>query len=275
MVASAQGLDVSNYQGKYNWAGTSGLSFGIYRLTQGLPADHANSPDPTAQWNHAQIAAKGLIRGAYHFLNPAGPGAAQAQYFVTQAAALGLTQQDMLWLDNEQAGQSPAAVAACAYDFMAELDHLVPHNPRGVYTFISFAKAGNCGGLGGWPLWLAYPSLTAPAPPPPWVNWTFWQWGQRNGTDADAFNGTAAALADWAAGYAAPPSPPPPASGQHIASGKQSMRTFAHYHGMTVQEVWWETSQHAPGGYGPAQRAYLAAGAWDALMPAGMIIYLP
>jgi hypothetical protein len=42
-----------------------------------------------------------------------------------------------------------------------------------------------------------------------------------------------------------------------------------------VQEVIWETSQHAPGGYGPAQRGYIAAGAWDALMPAGMIVWLP
>ncbi len=35
-VQSAQGIDVSNYQGKYDWSATTGLSFGVYRLTQGL-----------------------------------------------------------------------------------------------------------------------------------------------------------------------------------------------------------------------------------------------
>lgn len=275
MAQSAQGLDVSNFQGKFDWAATSGLSFGIHRLTQGLPADHAASPDPAAQWNHAQIAAKGLIRGAYHFLNPREDGHAQADYFVAQAHALGITDRDMLWLDNEQAGTSPAAVAACAHAFMTELDKLVPHNPRGVYTFISFAKEGNCAGLSGWPLWLAYPNSTAPAPPPPWMKWTFWQWGLRNGIDADAFNGTAAKLEDWVAGFAAPPSPPPAASGQHVMSGNQSLRTFAHYHGRTVQQVLWETASHAPGGFGPAQAAYVAGGNWDALIPKGTIIWLP
>lgn len=276
MAQSAQGLDVSNFQGQYKWAATSGLSFGIHRLTQGLPADHANSPDPVARWNHDQIAAKGLIRGAYHFLNPSESGAAQASYFVAQYAALGFTGKDMFWLDNEQAGSSPAAVSACAQAFMRELDHLAPHNPRGVYTFISFAKEGNCGGLGAWPLWLAYPNLTAPAPPPPWVNWKFWQWGQRSGTDADAFNGTAAGLADWVASYAPAPAPPPPAaSGSHTADGRTSLRTFAHARGRTVQEAVWESALHAPSGYGPAQRGYIAAGNWDALMPQGMIVWLP
>ena len=40
MTASAQGLDVSNYSGQYNWAEAKknipDLCFGIYRLTQGL-----------------------------------------------------------------------------------------------------------------------------------------------------------------------------------------------------------------------------------------------
>jgi lysozyme len=277
MAQSAQGLDVSNFQGLYSWSAVSGLSFGIHRLTQGLAADHANSPDPTAQWNHTEIGKKGLIRGAYHFLDPAESGAAQAQYFVAQYAKLGYGQRDMFWLDNEDAhGQPPGTVAMCAQAFMRELDKLVPHNPRGVYTFINFAKEGNCSGLGSWPLWLAYPNATAPAPPPPWVNWKFWQWGIRNGVDADAFNGTSAKLADWIASYAPAPDPVPAAGPErHVADGNASLRTFAHSRGRTVQQALWESALHAPSGYGPAQRGYIAAGAWDALMPQGMIVWLP
>lgn len=226
MVASAQGIDCSDYNGAYDWAAAKksipDLSFGVYRLTQGLGGSGMASPDPQAAWNHAQIAAQGLQRGAYHFLDPNLAGEAQAQYFVSEHARLGTVAADMFWLDNETAGTSPADVAACAVAFMTELDKLVPHNPRGVYTFIDFAREGNCAGLESDPLWLAYPSATAPSSPPPWHRWTFWQWGQRDGTDADAFNGTVSQLDDWIAGYL-----PKTGPYRHVAPGNRSLGQIA------------------------------------------------
>ena len=204
-VASAQGLDVSNFQGKYNWAAAvkafPGLAFGIHRATQGLGAPGTNSPDPDMVWNHQQIRDNGLRRGAYHFLDPRLPGAAQARYFVDELERIGLVKNDMLWCDNETAGPSAAATADCAAAFMAELVKLRPENPCGTYTYISFANEGNCAGLGKYPLWLAFPSSSAPKPPPPWARWQFWQWGLRNGIDADAFNGTIADLDAWIASF--------------------------------------------------------------------------
>ena len=226
MVASAQGMDVSDFTGRYDWATAKkaipDLAFGIYRLTQGLGAAGTASPDPDAAWDHQQIAAQGLHRGSYHFMDPHLSGEAQAQYFVTQHAKLGTVAADMFWLDNETAGASPAETAACAVAFMAELDKLVPHNPRGVYTFISFARAGNCAGLENYPLWLAYPSAEAPATPPPWHRWTFWQYGQRDGTDTDAFNGTASQLDDWIASFA-----PKTGPYRHVAPGNRSLAQIA------------------------------------------------
>ena len=209
-VQSAQGLDVSNFQGKFPWSSTTGLSFGINRVTQSLGGASANSPDPEAGWNHAAIRDAGLHRGAYHFLDPYLDGAAQARYFVNTLDALGLVKDDMLWCDSETTGPSPGAVARCAAAFMTELHTLRPENPVGVYTYINFAKQGYCNGLGGWPLWLAYPAATAPLPPPPWVKWRFWQWGLRNGVDADAFNGTAADLDAWIASFHPAPVPAGP-----------------------------------------------------------------
>ena len=236
MTASAQGLDVSNYSGQYNWAEAKknipDLCFGIYRLTQGLGGGGMVSPDPDAAWNHAQIAAQGLHRGAYHFLDPQQGGEPQAQYFVSEHAKLGTTPADMFWLDNETAGGSPAETAACAVAFMAELDKLVPHNPRGAYTFISFAEDGNCNGLSGYPLWLAYPAASAPATPPPWHRWTFWQFGERNGTDADAFNGTASQLDDWIASYQ-----PQTGPYRHVATGDRSLAQIAAARNTTVQHI--------------------------------------
>src|SRR6266568_5043939 len=111
MPGNARGIDVSNFAGQFNWAGTSGLSFGICRASQGLGAPGTNSPDPFLAWNWPRIKARGLARGAYHFLDPRLSGAAQASYFVEQVSKVGLETTDMLWLDNETAGSSPAAAA--------------------------------------------------------------------------------------------------------------------------------------------------------------------
>lgn len=228
-VASAQGLDVSNFQGRFDWAAakksTPGLAFGIHRVTQGL-GHGVNSPDPTAAWNHQQIKDAGLHRGGYHFLDPGLDGAAQARYFADTWDRLGLNATDMLWLDNEAATVPAPRIASCAQAFMAELHTLLPHNPMGVYSNLNFGMIGADAGLGRWPWWAAHPG-TAPAPPPPWSKWTFWQWGLRNGVDADAFNGTAAQLNTWLASF----SPPPPAP-----QGSGPVRRFTTQH-LTLAEL--------------------------------------
>jgi lysozyme len=197
MAGNAQGIDVANYAGQFDWAGTSGLSFGICRASQGLGAPGTNSPDPYLSWNWPRIKDRGLARGAYHFLDPDLDGAEQASYFVNAVSAVGLETTDMLWLDNETAGASVTAVAACARDFMAKLTSLRPHNPCGVYSYWSFITSGNCAGLNGYPLWLAIYQTATPGAPAPWSAWTFWQSGGTSTYDNDVFNGSAADLSAW------------------------------------------------------------------------------
>jgi hypothetical protein len=223
-IASAQGLDVSSFQGEFSWAGARrevpDLQFGMFRLTQGLGGRGLNSPDPDAFWNHEQIKDQNLARGAYHFLDPFLSGQAQAHYYLSAFDKLGLAAGDMLFCDNETPGVSPAATAACALAFMRELDTLAPRQPRGVYTFIDFARQGNCAGLGAYPLWLANSNTAnvAPMAPPPWTGMKFWQWGERNGDDADAFMGTAGALEAWLASFTVSPLPAP--AGPSVTPGK-------------------------------------------------------
>jgi lysozyme len=213
MAGLAPGIDVSNYAGQFNWAGPSGLSFGICRATQGLGASGSNSPDPFLTWNWPRIKEQGLARGAYHFLNPGLDGAAQASYFVETLGTAGLETTDMLWLDNETAGSSPAAVAACARAFMARLTSLRPGNPCGVYSFWNFITSGNCAGLGSYPLWLAIYRSATPAAPAPWSKWTFWQSGGTSNHDNDVFNGSAAELSAWIRSFQ-------PTVGEHVQSGQ-------------------------------------------------------
>jgi lysozyme len=197
MAGLVHGIDVSNFSGDFDWASTSGLSFGICRASQGLGGSGTNSPDPFLAWNWPRIKAKGLARGAYHFLNPNLGGAAQASYFVHTVSAVGLEPTDMLWLDNETAGASPAAVASCARDFMARLVSLRPHNPCGVYSYFDFITSGNCAGLASHPLWLAIYQKATPPAPAPWSAWKFWQSGGTSDHDNDVFNGSAAELSAW------------------------------------------------------------------------------
>jgi GH25 family lysozyme M1 (1,4-beta-N-acetylmuramidase) len=205
-VASAQGIDVSNFQGQFDWASAKravpNLAFGVFRLTQGVGSAGTNSPDPFAAYNHAAIRDVGLYRMAYHFFDPTRSGAAQARYFLDQHEKLGIADNNALWLDNESTnGMSAGAVAEACQDFMAQLKADVPLNPAGVYSNLNFAQIGADSGLGSYPFWFAFPSSRAPQAPSPWVNWTAWQWGTRfaggQTVDADAFNGTASDLTSW------------------------------------------------------------------------------
>ena len=213
-VVSAQFIDVSNFQGNFDWAGAkrqvgAPLVAGMFRLTQGLGAPGTNSPDPFAAHNHAAIRDAGLYRGAYHCLDPRLPGDKQADYFVTEHGKLGLVGSNILACDNETAGASPTQVADCAGLFMETLAKLRPHNPNWVYSYYSFIQEGNCSGLGRYDLWLADDTSNAPRPPAVWMNWTGWQWGERpaggQNVDADAFNGTVADFGAYIAKFAGPP----------------------------------------------------------------------
>jgi GH25 family lysozyme M1 (1,4-beta-N-acetylmuramidase) len=209
LTAQASGIDVSNYAGEFDWSATSGLSFGICRTTQGLGEAGTNSPDPYLSWNWPRIKSKGLARGAYHFLDPYQNGAQQAEYFVNTLTAQGLLTTDMLWLDNETAGASPASVASCAAAFMSKLSSLRPHNPRGVYSFYDFITAGNCAGLADYPLWLAIYQSATPGAPAPWKSWRFWQSGGSSNHDDDVYNGSAAELNQWINSYQPQTNQPP------------------------------------------------------------------
>lgn len=267
VVASAQGIDVSNWQGAENWAAQKGLSFGIFRVTQGLGASGTNSPDPEAAHNHSGIAAQSLVRLGYHFNDAALSGPAQATYFVSEFTKLGISIKDGLILDHESIakGLSPAQHAHQAVGFMNELEKLAPANPKLVYTFINFIKEGYCAGLDNWDLYLADPAATAPTPPPPWHRWTMWQWGQK-GVDRDAFNGTAEQLKEWVSSFH-------PGVVRYVADGSTSLDTAIGRIHVTVGEAARRTVQHASKANAVDFVNYLVVKGPKADMPKGLVYY--
>jgi GH25 family lysozyme M1 (1,4-beta-N-acetylmuramidase) len=266
-VASAQGIDASNYQGNLDWVTAKrqvpNLAFGFFRLTEGLPASRDNSPDPFAAHNRHSLSDAGLVQGAYHFLHPSLSGRAQARYFVEEYGKLGLFQPDMLALDSEATdGLGSGAIAACALDFMEELTVLCPHNPKLVYSNLAFARMDADHGLERWPLWLAYPSVSAPPAPAPWSSWRIWQWGVRRAggetVDADAFNGSMTDFRNWLAGY----NPQPSGPYKHTTDGTKTLKGLA------------ATRGERPGPFLNQQFALGGSGVEDALasevVPAGL-----
>lgn len=84
-----------------------------------------------------------------------------------------------------------------------------------------------------------------------------------------------------------PPGPQPFPSGRHVvdADSPGTLAGLAKRQGCQPADIWAETAENQPSfgvtGWGDLQRAYLNAGgvenavAWQAKMPAGMILYLP
>lgn len=268
-VASAQLIDVSNFQHAFNWFEAKrqvpNLVGGIFRLTEGLPASHDNSPDPFAAHNRESLHGAGLVQGAYHFLHPSLPGKDQARYFVDEYDRLGLFAGNMLFVDNETTdGLGPAAIAACARAFMDELDVLVPHNPHGVYSNLDYAFNGSDAGLGKYPWWAAHPG-GVPTPPQQWSKWTMWQWGTRHTSgevvDADAYNGTVSDFHRFLASF----NPQPTGPVKHITDGKLTLTELA------------ATRQERPGTFLTQQFDLAGADVEDNLggevLPAGLPYY--
>lgn len=194
-MANAQGIDVSSFQGTFNWQAEKGsISFAFVKATEG---NTITDPEFARNWQQAK--AIGIVRGAYCLGHPRDGAAANAEHFVSVVRARGLEAGDLLALDLEVSdGLAPAQVAAYARNFCADVERATGRPPV-VYTFIDFAREGNCAGLGGYPLWIANPSSAPghPTVPAPWTRWHFHQYAT-NIVDRDVFNGDTAALREFA-----------------------------------------------------------------------------
>lgn len=215
------GLDVSEYQPSVNWAQqwTMGARFAYVKATEG---NYYTNPIFNNQYSGARNA--GLIRGAYHYANPAASsGADQARIFVAGGgswSADGFTMPPVLDFEgNPYAGQtingyyqgnscydmSPSALTAWAHDFSNTMQALTGRPPV-IYTGNYWWRdcVGNPLGFSDNPLWLAsYPQLasTGPGPiPASWSTYNIWQYsdaGQFAG-DQNVWPGDYAALSAFA-----------------------------------------------------------------------------
>jgi lysozyme len=199
-MSEITGIDVSAYQGTFDWEAHKGIGFAGLRATSWSSAT-AFEADAQLVRNAAQtwdVFDGRIPRLYYHETRVQTGPAAQANCFVAVVGAH-LCRGDVLVAAMEDTGGArPADVAAWHREFMRALLAATDKAHRAiVYCNPSWAEAGNCEGLGGYGLWLASYGVAEPVVPEPWKHWLFWQ---RSGTglDEDVWNGTAAGLAEWA-----------------------------------------------------------------------------
>jgi hypothetical protein len=174
--------------------------------------------------------------------------------FASEVKKIGLADDDGIAVDLEVTdGRGPAAVDAWAADLMAALAKRYDRTPL-LYTYISFAEAGNCAKLGHYPLWISNPSRPAGKPqvPGPWKTWAIHQYATTSGQiDRDVANyPTKAAMA---AALGKPKGPHMENIGGSVVAALSSARWP---NGVTIVA--------GLGTHGYVQAARLASGVWGA-----------
>lgn len=205
--STVRGIDVSGYQGAdVDFAGqyASGVRFAYIKSTEGSTY---TSPNFSQQWSRATAA--GMIRGAYHFANPAGAsGATQATYFVNHGggwSADGKTLPGALDIEYGSPtcyGLSTSAMNTWIKDFLTKYQALTGRKAP-IYTTTDWWKqcTGNTSQFSGYPLWVANYNGTYSPLPAGWTGTqTFWQYSSSNNLDKNTYYGTLAQLKAFATG---------------------------------------------------------------------------
>jgi lysozyme len=210
-----QGIDTSKYQhddsgGRaIDWSAVkrSGQRFAFLKAS-----GHADRVDPWFARDWAAAGKAGMIRGAYHYADPATSPIAQADRVIAVVGSTREANNLGIVLDLESTGGlSPSALVAWAHAFLDRVQSRTGRTPI-LYTYVSFwANAmGNNRGFGAYPLWLARYG-PEPRPLAGWNRWTFWQTsssgripGIAGPTDTDVMCCSAATLAALSDGRSGP-----------------------------------------------------------------------
>ena len=275
-----RGVDVSNWQGPpADWRPESGgIDFAGVKITElGTDGSRYVNPDAAADWAYLRDHGKGRI--GYLFGHPGTSASGSAAFFLAELEARGLDDGDAVALDLEVSdGESTAHVASWSADVLALLERETGRSPL-LYTFLSFAEAGNCAGLGKWPLWIADPSSAAghPRVPHPWADWTLHQWRITGPIDRDvARYGDRAEFRAGLGKHKAKGA----AVTEHVTAGKLSLAALAEQHGTAPSAILRLTAEHSHGSVYPANVAQWINGVFRGHvkaadpMPSGLHLFL-
>lgn len=220
-----RGVDVSSFQGPPgDWKNEAGnIVWASTKVTElGPGGSHYVNPDAAADWEY--FAQQKLARIAYLFAHPSTGTADTVEFFASEMQALGLNDADGIMLDLEQTdGLGPGQVTNWAADVMLRLHKRFNRMPI-LYTYLSFAQAGNTASLGRYPLWISDPSSPPGKPrvPPPWKDWTIHQYVASGIIDRDLAKFATVTAMEQA--FGAEPKPQHGNLGGSVVSGVTAVR---------------------------------------------------
>jgi lysozyme len=217
-TATVNGPDVASWQGEVDWAAVkaSGCAFGFTKATGG-----SWYTNPTLEANWVGMKADGVPRGAYHYAFESSgepfPGEgpeAEADWFLSRLAPLGIEAGDMLVLDIEE-GQGD--LGEWALRWLRRVEQAVGFKPL-LYTGAWFADPHGFSEypeLAEYPLWIAAYQSQPPQPIAPWTGYAFWQYtsqamvpGVIGPCDMNVFGGSREELALYGKPGTVAPEPP-------------------------------------------------------------------
>jgi lysozyme len=190
-ATNAQGIDVSHYQGTVSWqqVQAAGIQFAFAKATDGL-----TWTDPNFATNWAGMKDAGILRGAYHFFEPADDGAQQAEFFLSTVQ---IETGDLPpVLDVETAGSSSEALWQGVQTWLEQVETATGVQPI-LYMSPGFANEyGAPSSLTAYPLWIAQYGVDQPTLPNGWTSWLIWQYSESGSVsgvvgnvDRDELNG--------------------------------------------------------------------------------------
>jgi GH25 family lysozyme M1 (1,4-beta-N-acetylmuramidase) len=208
------GIDVSHWNLPIDWPAVAadGISWTYIKATEGTYYIDDAFPD---EYNGSYDV--GLVRGAYHFANPAdSDGATQADYFVESGGGWSPDGQtlpgalDIEWnpYDGDDCYDlSLGEMTDWVADFSDEYLALTGRYPSIYSSRTYWEECISSEDFDQDPLWVANWGVSAPALPNGWGDYMFWQYGDDGDvagitgySDVDVFNGSPDELLHFAIG---------------------------------------------------------------------------
>jgi len=172
------GIDVSDWQGQINWSSVKadGYSFAHAKATQG-----AAGTQTTFAQNYSEIAATGMLRGAYHRFEFGADPTQQAKHFLGTANPGPGDLPPMIDLELPPSGSARDAVAAVRA-FLSIVENAIKAKTI-IYLGFYFWRdsLASTDAFSDNPLWLAnYTTADQPtALPSSWSTLTLWQYSSK------------------------------------------------------------------------------------------------
>ena len=202
------GVDLNADGDSLTWstAAGAGVKFAIVKATQG---NYYTDPDFTTSW--AAMKSAGIVRGAYHFLDPTVSGVTQAKYFLAEMGPLDANDlpptldaecptsntepdSDGCLYTGFSGDATGAQITQAINDWVTTVKAATGRQPI-IYSYGSwFSDVGvTTTGYEAYPLWIAdYSGTSCFTVPAPWTTAAIWQY-----TDAVTYAGIGSQDGDY------------------------------------------------------------------------------